>query len=103
MPTLAIYAAYQCMMGQVARYTEKILCPLEAHTSADTRSGRIGDIDVNNNDGTAFEGVEIKHEIIITQQLVSDAYEKPKESSGTGRKAQIAMLRAIKLLRNCKT
>ena len=78
LPTLAIYAAYQCMMGQVARYTEKILCPLEAHTSADTRSGRIGDIDVNNNDGTAFEGVEIKHEIIITQQLVSDAYEKFK-------------------------
>ena len=28
LPTLAIYAAYQCMMNQVARYEEKILCPL---------------------------------------------------------------------------
>ena len=78
LPTLAIYAAYQCMFGQVARYENKLLCPLESHTSADTQSGRIGDIDVNNENGTAFEGVEIKHEIQITHQLVADAYEKFK-------------------------
>lgn len=78
LPTLAIYAAYQCMMGQVARYEEKILCPLESHNSADAQSGRIGDIDIDNADGTAFEGVEIKHEIQITKQLVADAYEKFK-------------------------
>ena len=35
------------MMKQVERYKEKILCPLEAHTSADSQSGRIGDIDIN--------------------------------------------------------
>lgn len=78
LPTLAIYAAYQCMMSQVARYEEKILCPLESHNSADSQSGRIGDIDVNNRNGSAFEGVEIKHEIPITRQLVADAYEKFK-------------------------
>lgn len=78
LPTLAIYAAYQCMMGQVARYDGKILCPLESHNSADAQSGRIGDIDINNADGTAFEGIEIKHEIQITKQLVADAYEKFK-------------------------
>ncbi len=39
---------------------------------------RIGDIDVNNENGSAFEGVEIKHEIPITSQLVADAYEKFK-------------------------
>jgi len=78
LPTLAIYAAYQCMMGQVARFNDKILCPLESHNSADTQSGRIGDIDVNNSNGTAFEGVEIKHEIQITSQLIRDAYEKFK-------------------------
>lgn len=66
------------MMGQVARYEEKILCPLESHNSADAQSGRIGDIDIDNPDGTAFEGVEIKHEIQITKQLVADAYEKFK-------------------------
>ena len=78
LPTLAMYAAYQCMMKQVARYEGKILCPLESHNSADTQSGRIGDIDVNNENGSAFEGVEVKHEIIITRQLIIDAYEKFK-------------------------
>lgn len=78
LPTLAIYAAYQCMMGQVARYNDKILCTLESHNSADAQSGRIGDIDINNENGSAFEGVEIKHEIPITRQLVADAYEKFK-------------------------
>lgn len=66
------------MFGQVARYKNKVLCPLESHNSADTRSGRIGDIDVNYENGTAFEGVEIKHEIQITRQLIADAYEKFK-------------------------
>lgn len=78
LPTLAVYAAYQCMMSQVARYNKKILCPLESHNSADAQSGRIGDIDVNNANDTAFEGVEIKHQIQITSQLVTDAYEKFK-------------------------
>lgn len=78
LPTLAVYAAYQCMMTQVARYNDKVLCDLESHNSADSQSGRIGDIDVNNRNGSAFEGVEIKHEIQITSQLVLDAYEKFK-------------------------
>lgn len=78
LPTLAIYAAYQCMINQVIRYDGKVLCPLESHNSADTQSGRIGDIDVNNENGSAFEGVEVKHEIPITRQLVADAYEKFK-------------------------
>lgn len=78
LPTLAVYAAYQCMMNQMTRYEGKILCPLESHTSADAQSGRIGDIDINNADGTAFEGVEIKHEITINRQLILDAYEKFK-------------------------
>lgn len=78
LPTLAVYAAYQCMMNQVARYNGKVLCTLESHNSADSQSGRIGDIDVNNENGSAFEGVEIKHEIPITAQLVADAYEKFK-------------------------
>lgn len=78
LPTLAIYAAYQCMMGQIARYNGKTLCPLEPHNSADAQSGRIGDIDINNENGSAFEGVEIKHEIPITRLLVADAYEKFK-------------------------
>ncbi len=76
LPTLAVYAAYQCMMEELLRYKDKILCPLESHTSADSRSGQIGDIQINNADGTAFEGIEIKHQIEITPDLVQHAYEK---------------------------
>ena len=78
LPALAVYAAYQCMFEKISRYDGKILCPLESHNSSDTQSGRIGDVDVNNQDNTAFEGVEIKHEIKITKGLVTDAYEKFK-------------------------
>lgn len=78
LPVLAIFAAYECMMGEVARFNDKFLCPLEHHGSADLQSGRIGDIDVNYVDNTAFEGVEVKHERVITPQLIMDAYEKFK-------------------------
>lgn len=78
LPILAMYAVYQCLMTQFTRYKGKVLCPLESHNSVDSQSGRIGDIDVNNENGSAFEGVEIKHEIPITAQLVADAYEKFK-------------------------
>lgn len=76
LPTLAIYAAYQCMMEEVSRFKDKVLCPLESHTSADSQSGQIGDIQINNSDGSAFEGIEIKHQIEITPDLVQHAYEK---------------------------
>lgn len=76
LPTIAIYAAYKCMMSQVARYDDKILCELESHTSSDTRSGQIGDIQINNSDGSPYEGVEIKHKIIITPDLVQHAFSK---------------------------
>lgn len=76
LPTLALYAAYKCMMAQVARYSDKTLCDLESHTSSDARSGQIGDIQINNADGTPYEGVEIKHKIIITPDLVQHAFTK---------------------------
>lgn len=79
LPTLAVYAMYQYLVANLPRYSGKTLCPLESHNSADSQSGRIGDIDVNNENGSAFEGVEIKHEIQITAQLVADAYEKFKK------------------------
>ena len=78
LPVLAIYAAYQCMMDEVARFNRKSLCPIVSHNSADSRSGRIGDVDVVDERGASFEGVEIKHEIKTTPQLVIDAYEKFK-------------------------
>ena len=78
LPAIAIYAAYQCMMSQVSRYKDKVLCELESHNSSDAQSGQIGDVQVNNSNGSAYEGVEVKHQIKITKQLVADAYEKFK-------------------------
>lgn len=78
LPVLAMYSIYQCLMGQSDRFKGCQLCPLESHNSADRRSGRISDIDVVRSDGTSFEGVEVKHGIKITPQLVNEAYEKFK-------------------------
>ena len=76
LPVLAIYAAYQCMVREIFRFRDKVLCPLEAHTSADSQSGQIGDIQVNHGDGSAFEGVEVKHQIPIDAEMVRHAYSK---------------------------
>ncbi len=76
LPTIAVYAAYQCMMGKVARYEDKILCDLESYTSSDVQSGQIGEIQVNNSDGTPFEDVEIKHKIVVSPDLDKHAFSK---------------------------
>jgi len=76
LPVLAIYSVYECMMPQVKRYIDKKLVPLGSHTSADFRSGDIGDINILTKDDVPFEGVEIKYGKHINGQLVQDAYEK---------------------------
>lgn len=78
LPTLAIYAIYQCMIKEVKRFDGKALMPLEEHTSSDKSSGRVGDIEVRDAKGRIFEAVEIKHGISIGTQLIRDAYEKFK-------------------------
>lgn len=83
LPVLALYAAYQCMISELKRFQGKQLLSLENHTSADSRSGRIGDIDIVDEHGKAFEAVEIKHGIPITVQLVKDAFEKFKTTQVT--------------------
>ena len=78
LPVLALYAAYQCLINETKRFEGKTLLPMESHTSADSRSGRIGDIDIIDEKERAFEAVEVKHGITITPQLVKDAFEKFK-------------------------
>ena len=78
LPVLALFAAYECLMKEAKRFDGKILLDIESHTSADTRSGRIGDIDIVDEKGKEFEAVEVKHGIQITSQLVKDAFEKFK-------------------------
>lgn len=76
LPTLALYAAYQCLVKETKRFEGMTLAPIENHTSSDKRSGRIGDIEITDADGKPFEAVEVKHGIPISAQLVRDAHEK---------------------------
>lgn len=78
LPVLALYAAYQCLVNETKRFEGKTLLPMENHNSADSRSGRIGDIDIVDAKLKAFEAVEVKHGIQITTQLIKDAFEKFK-------------------------
>lgn len=78
LPDLVIYSAYQCMMNEVKRFNEKNLMEIEEHTSADSQSGRVGDIEIRDSKNRVFEGVEIKHGIKINAQMIRDAYEKFK-------------------------
>ncbi|HCC68568.1 MAG TPA: DNA methyltransferase [Nitrospiraceae bacterium] len=78
LPTLAIYAAYQCLVNEMKRFKGKILMPLEEHTSSDKSSGRVGDIEIRDAEDKVFEAVEIKHGVAINPQLIRDAYEKFK-------------------------
>ena len=64
LPVLAIYSVYELLMGY-DRYIGKALCPLKSHTTADTKSSGIGDIEVLDEQENFFEGVEIKHGIPI--------------------------------------
>lgn len=77
LPVLALYAMYEVLVHSgLKRYEDKVLLPLESHTSADLRSGRRGDIDVNNSDGTSFEAIEVKFDIEVTHEIVMTAIEK---------------------------
>ncbi|MDY7396227.1 hypothetical protein UMM65_13325 [Aureibaculum sp. 2210JD6-5] len=78
LPVLALFAAYECLMKEAKRFQGKTLLEIVSHTSADTRSGRIGDIDIVDVKGKVFEAVEVKHGIQITAQLIRDAFEKFK-------------------------
>ncbi len=83
LPVLALYAVYQSLLNEVKRFKGKTLLPLESHTSADSRSGRIGDIDVVDENYRPFEAVEVKYGIPINAQIVRSAFEKFKSTQVT--------------------
>jgi len=77
---LAMYSMYVILVNESRRYSGKFLVPLESHTSPDSRSKSLGDIDVNNADGSCFESVEIKHNKPITADMVGVVYRKIKNT-----------------------
>jgi len=71
LPVLALYSLYESLVGEVGRYEGTILARLERHTTADLRSGSIGDIQVDKDD-LPFEGVEVKSEKPITADMIHE-------------------------------
>ena len=75
LPVLAVYTAYEMLMV-LERYKGKTLLPLKSHTTADTKSHGIGDIEVIEENGDFFEAVEIKHNIPISSTIIENAHQK---------------------------
>ncbi|MEM3829677.1 MAG: hypothetical protein QXP36_10750 [Conexivisphaerales archaeon] len=80
LPVIAIYSIYQILIDDLSRFKNKRLLPLRSHLSSDTRAGTVGDIEVIDDKEGYFEAVEIKHEIPIDSFMISDAYEKFKNT-----------------------
>lgn len=77
LPVLALYAVYQGFIADgPKRYRNKKLLPLESHTTADARSGSIGDIEIVEENGEPFEGVEVKLDVHVSHNIVVNAIEK---------------------------
>jgi DNA (cytosine-5)-methyltransferase 1 len=77
LPVLAIYAAYEVLMPTRGRYRDKRLLPLKSHTTADSKSGSIGDVEiVYRATGDFFEAVEVKHNKPIDPEMVRIAIGK---------------------------
>lgn len=70
LPVLALQAVYQCLTEEMARYTDaKLRTPPNRHTGND-KKGWIGDVQVDNLDGTPFEAVEVKSGKQITGDML---------------------------------
>ena len=76
LPTLAMYAIYQCLMDELGRFEGRTLKTLEDHSAADAQTGALGDIEVANSDGSIFEVLEIKHGLTVTPEMVISAKKK---------------------------
>jgi DNA (cytosine-5)-methyltransferase 1 len=79
LPVIAIYSVYQRLFKQVKRYENKILRPLNVHTSSDKHG--YGDIEVWNKNNMPFEMVEIKHNIPIDRNLLFDVIKKSENTT----------------------
>ncbi len=76
LPVLAIHAILSVLAAETERYRDCRLLPLESHTTADSRSNLIGDINIFGGDSKLFEGYEIKHNVRITPELIETSFDK---------------------------
>lgn len=76
LPTLAIFAAYICLLKDVIIYKHCTLLPLLSHTAPDLKTNRIGDVVVVTQVGVPMEAIEVKHRIPVTAQMIEGLVEK---------------------------
>jgi DNA (cytosine-5)-methyltransferase 1 len=72
LPVIALYAIYTLLINDVRRYEDKILLPMETHTSADVKSRVPGDIVIANLEGSFYEAVEVKHNKPVDIPLINN-------------------------------
>jgi DNA (cytosine-5)-methyltransferase 1 len=75
LPVLALYALYEQLVPELSRFNNSVLQPLQNHTTADLRSGSIGDVQLDR-DGKPFEGIEVKSELPITPDMLRELKRK---------------------------
>lgn len=80
LPVLALYAIYSVLLNELDRFNGKHLKELESHSAADTQTGAIGDIEIVDDNGNAFEAIEVKHGLPITTAIVDIAKQKIRGS-----------------------
>lgn len=80
LPVLALYSIYTVLLEELGRFDGKKLKPLESHSAADSQTGAVGDIEIVNHDGTVFEAIEVKYELVITKAMVDSAKQKIRGS-----------------------
>lgn len=79
LPVIAIYSAYKQLFKNIKRFDNKVLLPLNVHTSSDKHG--FGDIEIRNSNDTPFEVVEIKHNVAIDRNLILDIIKKSENTT----------------------
>jgi DNA (cytosine-5)-methyltransferase 1 len=74
LPVIVILAIYKQLFKTIRRFENKILLPLNVHTSADKHG--YGDIEIRDNHNNPFEILEIKHNVPIDRNMILDIVKK---------------------------
>ncbi|MBF0228311.1 MAG: DNA methyltransferase [Desulfamplus sp.] len=79
LPVIAIFSVYKQLFKTVKRFDNKVLRPLNVHTSSDKHG--YGDVEIWNINETPFEMVEVKHKIPIDRNMIFDLIKKSENTT----------------------
>ncbi|MTJ31883.1 DNA methyltransferase [Aphanizomenon sp. UHCC 0183] len=82
LPVIVIFAIYKQLFKTIRRFKNKILLPLNVHTSADKHG--YGDIEIRDNHNNPFEILEIKHNVPIDRNMILDIVKKSANTTIEG-------------------